>query len=195
MLYFPKGCKYHSEWYGENIIFDTFAFKYFPTNVIGNFDLQKIQYTEDIFNTFRPLTKNQEINCTTIGQLYTVLGMLEPVLKISNTASNAEYTVEKAIQMMTKDFRKSMKEYALLCGVSESQFYLYFQSVLKKTPNRVRQEIVCQRAISYLTLTDLTIEEICDKTGFSSASYFRKVFFSVTGKTPSQVRKEHAGTM
>lgn len=195
MFYVPMGCKYCSDWHGENIIFDTFAFKYFPSNAFGNFELQKIQYTDEIFEVFRPLMENKALDCNTIGRLYTVLGMLEPILKLSTPISNEEYTVKKAMQLMTKDFRKSIREYALLCGVSESQIYLYFKSVLKKTPNRAKQEIICQRAISYLTLTDLTIEEICDKTGFSSTSYFRKVFFSVTGKTPSQVRKEYASSI
>ena len=192
MFYIPKGCKYYSDWQGENILFDTFAFKYFPSIGNINFQLQKINYTDDVFEIFSLLMDDKKINCITIGRLYTLLGMLEPVLERSDSSSTAEYTVEKALQLMNNDFKKSIREYALLCGVSESQIYLYFNSVLKKTPNRVRQEIICQRAVSYLTLTDLTIEEICDKTGFSSTSYFRKVFFSVIGKTPSQVRKEHS---
>ena len=102
MFYVPMGCKYCSDWHGENIIFDTFAFKYFPSNAFGNFELQKIQYTDEIFEVFRPLMENKALDCNTIGRLYTVLGMLEPILKLSTPISNEEYTVNKAIKISTR---------------------------------------------------------------------------------------------
>lgn len=45
-----------------------------------------------------------------------------------------------------------------------------------------------QNALDLLAHTDLTIEEISSKVGFSSSNYFRKVFFDITGKTPKEVR-------
>ena len=43
-----------------------------------------------------------------------------------------------------------------------------------------------------LTTTDASVQEISDRLGFSSGSYFRKVLRSYTGKTPGQIRKHAA---
>ena len=42
----------------------------------------------------------------------------------------------------------------------------------------------------YLTTTDLSMESIAEKTGFSDALYMRKLFKKIEGITPSQYRKE-----
>jgi AraC-like DNA-binding protein len=60
---------------------------------------------------------------------------------------------------------------------------------LGKTPNRVRQEAKCQQAVRLLTCTDLPVEEISTRLGFSSSSYMRKLLRLTTGKTPLQIRK------
>ena len=190
MFYIPKGCKYKSYWTGDDTVrFDSIGFLYFPSNTPNGYALQKIEYGEELWQMFLPLSEDKTVNSASIGRLYTILGQLESTL-VEEVATRAAATVEKAIMLMNKDPMRSMDEYAVECGVSEAQFYLCFKKVLQKTPNRVKQEIICEKAIHYLTTTDLTVEEVCDKTGFSSSSYFRKVFFSVTGKTPSQVRKE-----
>jgi len=79
---------------------------------------------------------------------------------------------------------------ARLCNVSESGIYLLFKRELNKTPNQVRLEILCQRAVSLLTTTNKSVQEISDTLGFSSTSYFRKILKANSGKTPLQIRKE-----
>ena len=84
----------------------------------------------------------------------------------------------------------SITEYATLCGISESLLYGCIKKAVHKTPNRLRQEVICENAIELLTTTNLTVEEICDQIHLSSASYFRKLLSSIHQKTPSQIRKE-----
>ena len=58
------------------------------------------------------------------------------------------------------------------------------------TPHALRQKILVEKAVELLTTTDIPIEEVSDRLGFSSSSYFRKILFAQTGKTPSAIRKE-----
>ena len=115
--------------------------------------------------------------------------MLEPIMKKSAEA-HCDVIVETAIAYMNKNHLKTIPEYAGKCGVSTALLYHYFKKVMNKTPNQVRQEIACSKAIQLLVATDIGIEKICELTGFSSPAYFRKVLHDVCGKSPSQIRKE-----
>ena len=83
----------------------------------------------------------------------------------------------------------STRAIARFCGVSESTAYHVIKKELGKTPNQLRQEAKCQQAVRLLTCTDLSVEEISTRLGFSSSSYMRKLLRLTTGKTPLQIRK------
>ena len=136
-----------------------------------------------------PLSNNKTVNSASIGVLYHLLGVLETILKPAPMSKKIS-VYERLVQLMQKDPQMSIPEYADLCGISESLLYHYVKEVANKTPNRLRQEILCQKAVELLSTTNYTIEEICDKVGFSSAAYFRKVFKSVYDKSPSRAQKE-----
>lgn len=190
MFYIPKGCKYHSYWIADDIVrFDSIGFLYFPSSAKNGYSLQKINYDERIFAEFLPLSKSKVVDINSVGQLYRLLGMIEVLMKTA-PLSRSDEVVNNLILLINENHQRTITEYAVDCDVSEPLLYLYVQKVLQKTPNRLRQEIACQKAIKLLCSTTLSVEEICDRTGFSSASYFRKVLFSVVEKTPSEIRKE-----
>lgn len=191
MFYIPKGLKYHSYWKtGEdNVLLDSIGFRYFPTADLSQFVLQKIEYDDEIFSAFSPLSISKTIDCASVGRLYTLLGMLENVF-IKAEKITGDKTVGRLIAIMKKDPSRSVAEYANDLGISETTLYNHLKRTLKKTPNRLRQEILCQKAEELLITTDLSVEDICDKCGFSSSSYFRKVLREITGKTPTEIRAE-----
>ena len=192
LFYIPKGCKYRSYWFGdESTVFDSLGFEYFPLSDKNGFVMQKIEWTEEISTLYSPFLMSKELNATSIGFLYKLLGALEKIMTES-PVSKKKSIVDKAISMINDDPSLTMAEHAARLGISESLLYSYFRSELGKKPNLVRQEALCKNAISLLTTTNLKIEEICDKVGISSASYFRKLLFAITGKTPSEIRKSSA---
>ena len=82
MFYIPKGLKYHSHWIAKDYVrFDSIGFLYFPSIESNGYDLQKIEYNPDILEAFMPLLTNKSINNITIGYLYHLLGLLEPILR------------------------------------------------------------------------------------------------------------------
>ena len=150
--------------------------------------MQKIEYTPEILEHYLPLSLCKEINVSSIGRLYTLLGMIEPLLEKSGESKVTE-VVQQALRLMHDDHTRSIPEYADACGVSESLLYLYFKQIAGETPNDARRRIACDKAVNLLVSSNLPIEKICDITGFSSSSYFRKVLYEYTKKTPSQIRK------
>ena len=190
LFYIPKGCKYRSYWTASPIVrFDSIGFLYFPTITTGGYKLQKIFYTPSLWEAFQPLSEDKTVNAASIGTLYRLLGLLEPVLTPSPGRPDAAIC-EKLLLLMRDDPSQTIPEYASLCQISESLLYNYVKRCTGKTPNRLRQEVLCQKAADLLVTTGYSVEEICDRLGFSSAAYFRKVFRSVYHKSPTQLRKE-----
>lgn len=192
MFYIPKGCRYHSYWIAEDYVcFDSIGFLYFPAEASNGYALQTIRHDADIWDAFMPLSRDKTVNTASIGILYRLLGRLEEILVPAPTSKKVA-VYERLLRFMQRDPKMSIPEYAALCGISESLLYHNVKEIAQKTPNRLRQEIQCQKAAELLYTTNYTIEEICDKVGFSSATYFRKVFESVYHKSPSSVRKENS---
>ena len=121
------------------------------------------------------------VNEKTVGYLYAFL---------CSTVSSAPPTAaDRAIAMMRQDAQAKISEIAKRCRISESGVYALFQRELHKTPNEVRREVLCEQAQRLLLTTDLSVEDISRLLGFSSSSYFRKVFFAGTKKTPREYRR------
>lgn len=190
MFYIPKGCRYRSCWISADYVqFDSIGFLYFPTAKPNGYMLQKIHQNSSVWQAFAPLSASKAVHAASIGALYSLLGVLESVLKPAPLDRDVDIC-EKAIRYMQEDPHKTIPHYAALCGVSESLLYQYTKKLTGKTPNRIRQEILCEKAKELLITTNYTVDEICDKLGFSSAAYFRKTFHGIYGKPPTQVRKK-----
>lgn len=190
MFYIPKGCRYHSYWIGEpEVSLDSLGFAYFPDATGKGYRPQKLSMTPQIWKAYAPLSWNKTVDANAIGRLYTVLGMLLPQMQRSQQSVQSRI-ISRAMAYMEQNPRCTIPAVAAACGVSQATLYGDFRRVLKKTPNAVRQEVQCQAAIDLLHTTALSIEEVSRRAGFSSASYFRKILFDITGKTPKAVRQE-----
>lgn len=190
MFYIPKGCQYHSYWIAEDYVqFDSIGFLYFPTSKPNGYMLQKINQNNMIWNTFASLSRNKAVHTASIGTLYCLLGILESELMPAPNRRDTDI-YEKVVRYMQADPQRTIPHYAKLCGVSESLLYHYIKKLTGKTPNRIRQEVLCEKAVGLLVTTNYTVEEICDKLGFSSSVYFRKIFHDIYHKPPTQIRKD-----
>ena len=190
LFYIPRGCRYHSYWANDGQTrLDSLGFQYFPLPEGVHYPLQKLHCDPKIWETFAPLSRDKTVSAVSVGQLYTLLGLLEPTMERSLPEQKDRLT-GTALSLMSADLTLSIGQVAAGCGVSEGTLYNTFRRVLGKTPNAVRQELLCQQAVQLLVTTSLSVEEVSRRCGFSSASYFRKVLHRVTGKTPRQLRAE-----
>lgn len=190
MFYIPKGCKYISQWKTtkENAVFDSIGFSFFPNNKNIGYKIQKIDYTDEIFDLYKPFYNEKEVNIKSIANLYNLLSELSNIMESEPVEYHLQI-INTAIELMKEKPQLTIPEIADSCGVSESSLYNIFKNKLNKTPNTVRQETMCNIAAHLLKVTNLSIEQISYKSGFSSSSYFRKIFFSVYKTTPRKYRK------
>ena len=104
------------------------------------------------------------------------------------TEKPTDLVVNKASRFMEIDPHMPISEIARNCGMSESGLYAAFRQN-GTTPVDVRQRMLCEKAVTILLSTDMTVEGISEKLGFSTPAYFRRVLKKQLGKTPKEIRK------
>ena len=189
IFYIPKGLKYQSRWFADDngqIEFYSFGFELSAIN--KSFVLQKINCSQKAKTLFDELCHEIPITDKGIGKLYYFFGEIADNMKQAKTPI-INPIIEKATEHMTEHPNSKISDTAKYCNVSTSGIYSLFKKHLNKTPNDVRLEILCKKAVLLLTTTDESVQEISDTLGFSSTSYFRKILKAHTGKTPLEIRK------
>ena len=187
IFYIPKGLKYQSQWFGEEIAFYSFAFELSP--VSGAFRLQKICASNKARELFTELCTQLPLGEKGIGLLYHFFCIAAEGMERA-PKPHVNETVEAAVEFLRKNPSASVGDMARHCNMSESGIYSLFRRVLNKTPNEVKNGIVCERAVLLLTTTNKSVQEISDILGFSSTSYFRKILKIHTGASPREIRKD-----
>lgn len=190
-FFIPKGLKYRVYWTVENgnIEFASFGFTFFPLAKRTDFRPQKLDCSPEEAALFREMEKDFTVNPASVGNLYRFLGQVLPKMKVSKE-SKPDLLLDTALTYMQNNRGYTMADVARHCGVSECNLFIKFRKHLGKTPVEIRHEILSEEAVKLLATTDFSVDEISEQLGFSSSSYFRKVLKSVTGKTPTQLRKE-----
>ena len=189
LFYIPMGFRYESHWSGTpEVIFDSFGFTYFPHEASDSYPLQKIPTTPEILACVDALAEHKAVDCHSIARLYFLLDAVLPLMH-TGVSSSKQVAVDEAIAYMQDLKRLSVPELARHCRVSESGLYAAFRTVKGCTPVEMWHRMQTEKAVDMLLTTDLSIEEICEKLGFCSASYFRKILRTYTGKTPREIRK------
>ncbi len=186
VFYTPLGCRYHSYWSGEKIEYDSYAFLHFISEGEA-YGVQRLTLTPEARSALDYLNGHKEVTTRTVGALYLLLGEAQPFMQPSVRDGRRE-TLAEAMRYMREDVGMSVPELARLLHMSESGLYALF-SEQGTTPVTEKNRIRVEQARELLESTDLSVEEISERLGFSSAAYFRKVFRTQTGQTPSVVRR------
>lgn len=189
VFYIPPGCKYHSYWYGEErIAFESYAFTYLPAELGIRYPLQKMPMNAAAEAALAALSAHRTDKCLAVGYLYALLGHTLPEMQPEKRDTKAELVARAQGYMHThRDF--TVPEVAKYCRVSTSGLYAAFQKTLGHTPIDEKHIGQVEYAVTLLSSTDLSVEEVSARAGFCSAAYFRKILRQLTGKTPGQYRK------
>ena len=83
----------------------------------------------------------------------------------------------------------SVSELARHAGMSEVYFRKLFKSVAGVSPAKFIVDQRVRRAKELLSLDYLTLDDVSERCGFSSLSYFCRVFKENTGMTPGEFKK------
>ena len=98
---------------------------------------------------------------------------------------------EKAAAFIRENLQKdlSIQSVSRATNISKSVLYKAFHSRYGCTVGAYINEARVERSLEYLLKTNLSMEEISQKVGFSSGSYYSKTFKKQLGISPLQYRK------
>ncbi|MDI4643821.1 response regulator [Cohnella hashimotonis] len=83
----------------------------------------------------------------------------------------------------------SVKSMAAMIAMDENYFSTLFKAKTKESLIAYVHRVRMDKAMFYLTQTDLTINQISEQIGYRNINYFNRVFKRITGATPSQYRE------
>ncbi|RQR30740.1 MULTISPECIES: response regulator [unclassified Burkholderia] len=103
--------------------------------------------------------------------------------------------VRAAIGILLHDLRKSpaLDELAHLVGTHEKRLSRIFRDCLGQTVFEYLRETRLRTAMHLLSTTSMSISDVADEIGFSSAANFATAFREQLGVSPSRWRKRHLG--
>lgn len=103
--------------------------------------------------------------------------------------------VTAAIGMMQKEYGRieSIEEIAVRLGITKEHFSRCFTRKMNVTPLHYLTNIRLQAAMKDLLNTELPLETVACRNGFSGSNYFCKIFRKYVKETPAEYRRRNSG--
>jgi AraC-like DNA-binding protein len=100
--------------------------------------------------------------------------------------------MNKVYQHIMKNFTDeiSLDEIAKIANMTPPAFSTFFKKRTQKSFTRFLNEIRVGHACQLLEKEEISISSVCFESGYQNFANFNKFFKEITGKTPSQYRKE-----
>lgn len=188
----PDAATYISHWLGfPDISYITFHF-ILEKSFSDNIPIQKIcklkHLTKDFifaYDNFSSLERSFKI----LSIFYNILDEIIPNIKKSSE-KQIRTSIKRAIDYITFNYTDNLtiQELAAIANLSPSRFFTVFKKATGITPIEYKNRICIKNAKKMLLISDLSIEEIAEKLGFNSSSYFRRTFKAFTGQSPREYR-------
>lgn len=124
---------------------------------------------------------------------YETLNAHDVALGINQSESERIDKVYKYIRTNFMDGSIKLETVANLVNMTVPSFCRYFKSRARKTFTEVVNEFKVVHATKLLAETELPISHVCFDSGFNNFSNFNRYFKRITGKSPSEYRKELGG--
>ncbi len=214
LLFVPMGATYDGFWHCEDGEVQMISL-HFETAEIGIFGSQRsvvqtirgadfkaaagdpdfdyiyeFERIAEICDTTNEQPKSQE-RFELMRRFYRLLEVTVPCL-VRRDESERDIGIEPALNYLKENYFKpcTVTELARLCSLSDSHFYLRFKRAIGVTPIEYKNRLMISNAERLLIdEPELTIEEVSERMGFSSSSYFRRIFKRMSSLSPRDFRK------
>ena len=158
----------------------------FVTNVT-NYEEYKNLYMEIIrlHNTYK-----DEVHFHLQCKLYELLTMIHEDSKLDSVSTPE--TIKKAMDFIETNFQNpiQLQDIAAHVNLSPTYFHKIFKNAVNTTPQKYLSELRLSHAKVLLLTKNYSVEEIAEKCGFSSISYFDYQFKKTYGISPVGFRKQ-----
>lgn len=123
---------------------------------------------------------------------YTDIGPLPPPEEGTFSSADEEF-LNRLNQIITEHLDNEQLGIPFICdkiGISRASLYNKLKALTDMGANDYITQIRMERAIWLILHTELSVNDIADKTGFSTARYFSTVFKQHTSCSPTQYREK-----
>lgn len=189
---------------------DIFEAKYMLPFIINNSSTQKIFSYAEIYSTDIPRLMHNALSEYQSSLYGYELALRSDICRIfvwilrywnsngidfiEGTTMTSEHikSIQSVLEYITDHYNEdiSAESMARLANMSYSYFSRTFRQIMNKSFNDYLNYVRITEAEKLLISTDKNITEIAYDTGFSSSSYFIKVFDKYKGISPSSFRKK-----
>lgn len=202
-LFIPQGTTYLSIWkanpktvfhsihFNFSAQYDPFANIKIPVQKVRIENFSTLYENVLAFHTYQ--YEKSPNSFFALSAFYKLCGELLPFIEHEETETLESNPISPAIEYIQTHYAEkcTVEELAELCFLSPSRFYYHFKTQTGYSPIVYKNRICIQQAAQALLLEKYkSIEKIAEEYGFESAVYFRRLFKSVIGKTPTQYKKE-----
>ncbi len=192
LFYIPKGLPYRSYWQdGEDVAFLSLGFPYLPNAERKSYPLQLLPNDNEVLSLLHRVPIGGRAGAEGIAALYALIAHLLPMMRESEPCKSRR-AVSLSESLLWENPLLSTAELARAAGICESALYAAFGKVGEETPHAMKTRILFEKAKDLLITTELPIEQISEKLGFCSCTYFRKRFKAHFGISPRKMRKSAA---
>lgn len=129
-----------------------------------------------------------------IQSLSNIMVMLTKYLLLENMLKpHFDDRLQRTVAYIDENLTESLsvQRIAKQANISKSVLYKQFHDVFNCTVSEYINQKRVALACDFLLKTDWSVEEVAQRIGFSSASYFGEIFKRLKGITPLKYRKQH----
>ena len=161
---------------------------FYPSKQLPNISQRFHEIEANYHRTVQPTMK-------IAGLFYLLLSELSGYCHTNRQILPKFKIIEKGIHALEKESITdlSVDELAKMCNVSPVYFRRLFKEYSHTSPSDYKLNSQIELAKQYLLYSDKSISDISDSLGFSSHSYFSRMFKKKTGMTPAQFIKNEMG--
>lgn len=187
-------------------LFDAAAPILYDDVIIGYIIFGEMKKDTD-FNKYRKYISSLGLDSEKMDKYYRDISTFEPdkIQSISNIASmlakhillenmlkpDFDESIQKAVTFINDNLSEdlSIRSISQNINVSKSVLYKRFHACFNCTVSEYINSKRVEKSIEFLKKTDLSVEEISQKVGFASASYYSKIFKKEKGVSPLRYKK------
>ena len=138
-------------------------------------------------------TGYREVMCNYLAVLliHIVRRIKEDIGTLTDKETRISKTIPKILEYVEENYEKklTLDEVAKIGYYNRKYFCTLFRENVGKTFSEYLTELRVQKAMDILLSSDIAVDDVCYKVGFSDKKTYYKQFKAITGTTPAKFRK------
>ena len=124
-----------------------------------------------------------------LSEIYSIITRISNQSAFNSTLAGKYGMIHRSVKYLETNYANPdlyTPRLAEMSGMGETYYRNIFIAVFNTPPTKYIQQYRVDKAKELLVNSELPVDEVAIKVGFANASYFCKVFKSLTGYTPSE---------